>query len=231
MKELPSAPLEDFTSYIARPDTHWFTREQTDSFPALYEQGLLPYSSTHNLHDVFYSACSVRVMLEDFTLSSENRRIAKKFDGTFAKTYTPCSAFAPDPLFWELTLAYFETKHGAGSMPRARLETILSNPACTTVVTYLHDSKPVAYILEATHEHMGHYWFSFYDLSYATQSLGMWLMVDAVRSAKERGLRHYYLGTVYNANALYKTNFTPLEWWDGHEWNRDVALLKTKSRN
>jgi hypothetical protein len=51
-----------------------------------------------------------------------------------------------------------------------------------------------------------------------------------MRDAKKAGLTHYYLGTVYGAKALYKTNFEPVEWWDGLQWQRDVALLKEKAR-
>lgn len=73
---------------------------------------------------------------------------------------------------------------------------------------------------------MAHFWFSFYDLSYARQSLGLWLMLDCLRDAKKRGRAHYYLGTVYGPSALYKTNFTPLEWWSEGGWSRDIRALK-----
>src|SRR5437870_4904348 len=79
--------------------------------------------------------------------------------------------------------------------------------------------------------YMPHYWYSFYDLALAKQSLGLWLMLDAVRDAQERGLTHYYLGTVYGEKALYKTNSEPLEWWDGKQWQSDVALLKERGRS
>jgi arginyl-tRNA--protein-N-Asp/Glu arginylyltransferase len=55
-------------------------------------------------------------------------------------------------------------------------------------------------------------------------------MLDCIRSAKAAGLKHYYLGTVYGEKALYKTNFEPLEWWDGKSWSKDIALLKELSR-
>ena len=74
---------------------------------------------------------------------------------------------------------------------------------------------------------MAHYWFSFYDLAYARQSLGLWLMLDCIRDAEQRGLKNYYLGTVYGPNALYKTNFAPLEWWGEAGWSRDIQLLKS----
>jgi arginyl-tRNA--protein-N-Asp/Glu arginylyltransferase len=95
---------------------------------------------------------------------------------------------------------------------------------------YRLDNTPAAYVLEAEDGDMGHYWYSFYDLQYVQQSLGMWLMLDCIRDAKERGLAYYYLGTVYGEKALYKTNFAPLEWWDGNAWSSDTKLLRERSR-
>jgi arginyl-tRNA--protein-N-Asp/Glu arginylyltransferase len=175
---------------------------------------------------VFYTARSARVCLPEFSLSSENRRIAKKFDGQFAREEVPADAFAPTEDFWDFCLSYFAQKHGAGAMPRQRLETILASGLVSAVIIYKKEGVPVAYVLEVDDGSMGHFWFSFYDLSYAKQSLGLWLMLDCIRGAQARGLAHYYLGTVYGEKARYKLNFEPIEWWDGSSWRRDLEPLK-----
>ena len=119
-------------------------------------------------------------------------------------------------------------------MPRERLEYIVHSGLITNIIIYRDALKPIAYVLEigdtAQSNSFGHYWFSFYDLSYAKQSLGLWLILDALRSAKKDGREYYYLGTVYGEKALYKTNFEPLEWWDGEQWNTDIKLLKERGR-
>lgn len=112
-------------------------------------------------------------------------------------------------------------------MPRERLETILQSGLVSAVTKYSKDSLPVAYVLEVADADMAHYWFSFYDIAYARQSLGLWLMLDALRDAKTAGKTHYYLGTVYGEKALYKTNYSPLQWWSGESWSDDLRLLKT----
>ena len=225
MKSIPPPPF-DFATYIGRPETRYCERAKDDSLEGLYSKGYLPYSGAVGLQHVFYTARSARVVLTTFSPSSENRRIARKFDGHFKKKRVPFSQFTPTETFWEFCLAYFYQKHGAQTMPRARLETILNSSLLTTIVVYTKNSNPVAYVLEVEDSRMGHFWFSFYDLSYARKSLGLWLMLDCIRDAQARGLLYYYLGTVYGEKALYKLNFEPLEWWDETLWSDNIARLK-----
>ena len=226
MRNIPT-PKQDFATYIARPDTVFVVCEQEPP-EQLYALGYLPYSGTKNLYDVFYSARSARVPLPEFELTSENRRIAKKFDGHFTKEHI--ARFVPDEAFYDFCTAYFAQKHGERAMPRERLEFIFNMHLIQKTTIYRSLSRPVAYVLEVEDGTMSHYWFSFYDLVYAKQSLGLWLILDALRDAKARGLLYYYLGTVYGDKALYKTNFKPLQWWDGGGWSRDIALLKELGR-
>lgn len=226
MRQLATAPRQDFSVYVARPDTVWVERAG-DTLAALYENGFLPYSGAKDVAGVFYSARSSRVVLQDFAQTSENRRIAKKFDGTLTKERIPVGTFVADDAFYTFCLSYFAAKHGEQAMPRERLEVIMQSGLVTTVVVYRRAGQLVAYVLEVSEDNFSHYWFSFYDLAYARQSLGLWLMQDCIQDAKARGQTHYYLGTVYGPHALYKTNFNPLEWWDGSRWSSDTAALKT----
>lgn len=230
MKHIPH-PRLDFDTYVLRPETQCILREPNDSLEQLYAAGYLPYSGAKGLQNIFYDARSARVVLKAFEATSENRRISKKFDGVFERMRVPLAEFNADEAFYIFCVEYFAQKHGEHAMPRARLETILHSGLVTDVLVYKNAGKTVAYVLEVNSGSMGHYWFSFYDLAYAAQSLGLWLMLDCVRTAKEAGLTHYYLGTVYGSKALYKTNFEPMEWWDGGAWNSDLKLLKELSRS
>lgn len=228
MRPIP-VPQKDFDIYIARPDTQWLLREGAP-LADIYAQGYLPYSGAIHSADIFYSGRSARVPLTHWDMTSENRRIAKRFDGMFEKKIVPFAEFTPDEHFWNLSLTYFAQKHGSNAMPKARIEALFAYGIITTIIQYHHGTDIVAYVLEVEDGTMGHYWYSFYDLHYVQQSLGMWLMLDCVRAAKQRGLTHYYLGTVYGEKALYKTNFQPLEWWDGSEWSSDTKRLRELSR-
>lgn len=230
MKILTEAPQQDFNVYIARPETIWIEQEPGDQLAFIYESGHLPYSGADGLQGIFYSARSARITLKEFQLSSENRRIAKKFDGHFTKEKV--ADFKPDEAFYEFSTNYFAEKHGTHSMPTRRLETIMESGLIsnTTIYRSIRDESIVAYVLEVRSGTMGHYWFSFYDLQFARQSLGLWLMLDSIRDAKADGLIYYYLGTVYGEKALYKMNFEPVEWWNGSSWQHDTAALKKLAR-
>ena len=202
-----------------------------DSLTDIYDSGYLPYSGAKDARDVFYMSRSARVPLLDFVPSSENRRIAKKFDGMFEKKRIPFSQFTINEAFLSFCLGYFASRHGEFVMPRERLQFILDSGLITTVVEYRQNNQPAAYVLEVERGEMCHFWFSFYDPQFAKQSLGIWLMLDCIRSAKERSIEQYYLGTVYGKKALYKTNFKPLHWWTGQNWNADIAALRNRAAN
>lgn len=229
MKFLATPPTPDFDSYIGRPDTVFIEREQ-EPLCELYESGYLPYSGTKDLQGVFYSARSARVVLPEFSPSSENRRIAKKFYGHFQKRRIPAGEFAADEAFYTFVASYFAKRHGAGVAPRERIELWMRSGLVSAIIEYKREGSVAGCVLEVADKGMRHFWYSAYDLSLAQQSLGLWLMLDCIKDAQAAGDTHYYLGTVYGGKALYKTNFAPLEWRDGQSWSRDLAKLKELSR-
>jgi len=211
---------------------HYARREQRDALSDIYEQGFLPFSGVKNVTNIFYMARSARIDLKHFTPTSENRRIARKFDTQFARKVIPIKDFShTDKDFLYFCGQYFDKRHGKGIMPRERLVNILEGGTLTHIVVYTKGDKVVAYVFEVSDRDMAHFWFSFYDLTYIHQSLSMWLMIDALRHAKKNKKQHYYLGTVYGDKGLYKTNLEPLEYWDGKNWVNDVKKLRKKSRN
>ena len=206
--------------------------EKGDQLSEIYASGHLPYSGSYDAENVLYQARSARVPMKNFDLTSENRRIAKKFDGKFKRVSKPLKDFdTQDKEFLSFCVNYFAKRHGPNVMPIDRLKMILKSSLINNVVTYSEDKKPRAYVLECSSEDMVHFWFSFYDLSLIYQSLGMWLMLDSARSAKAKGANHFYVGTVYGEKALYKTAFKNLEYWDGQKWTANIKKLKELARS
>lgn len=202
--------------------------EPGDRASNFYEKGYLPYSADPAVLDRFYMARSARIPLTEFMLTSENRRIAKRFDGTFRTRIISREEFGEKER--KLFLEYFEGKHGSIVMPEDRLEGILKTPLPIRFALYEGETGLAAVVLEVIEGSSCHIWFPAYDLAYAQQSLGMWLMLDRLRCAQAEGKTHCYLGTVYGEKALYKTNFEPLEFWDGSSWSRNLEELKTRAR-
>jgi len=206
--------------------------EKGDILSEIYSSGYLPYSGSPEVKNIFYMARSARVPLTRFALTSENRRVAKKFDGKFDRISKPVNNFdIDDKDFLSFCVDYFAKRHGSKVMPLNRLMAILRSGFISHIVSYIEKGMPVAYVFECSDRHMAHFWFSFYYLKYIHQSLGMWLMLDSVRFAKERGADYFYVGTVYGEKALYKTAFGFLEYWDGSSWVMDIKKLKALSRS
>lgn len=205
--------------------------EPHDRVANFYEKGFLPYSADPKVRGLFYMARSARIILPKFEFTSENRRTAKRFDDVFSFHSLPIREAKKDMRIRALFLDYFKKKHGDIVMPPARFDAVLATPLPLRVFVYEKDGVLAAAALEVFDKTFGHFWFSAYDLSYAKQSLGMWLMLDGARRAKENSCTHYYIGTVYEAKALYKTNLRPLEFWDGSLWSDDLARLKKLARS
>lgn len=205
-------------------------KEQGDSLSDLYELGYLPYSGAENTVDTLYMARSGRVNLKHLSLSSENRRIIRKFDNSFSKTKTSLSDFNTGEYFKKFCLTYFANRHGESVMPASRLETILNSGFITSVVTYYAQQNVVAYVLMVEDSTASHFWFSFYDLTYARQSLGLWLMLDCLLEAEKTGRKYFYVGTVYANKGMYKTSLPSLEYWHSDHWSIDIKHLRAMCR-
>lgn len=206
-------------------------KEKDDTLRDIYNEGFLPYSGHIDAKDIFYMARSGRIDLDSFSLTSENRRITKKLDSFFSKSIVPIKNFLySDKNFLNFCQSYFNAKHGRKIMSEERLLTILEQGPVSHIITYTKGDDIVAHVFIVSEKDFSHFWFSFYDLSYADQSLGMWLMIDVARLEKENRKKHLYVGTVYGDESLYKTNLRPIEYWDGEKWNKDVKELRKKVR-
>lgn len=214
--------------------TLYAQRIQKESLDPIYNTGFLPYSGGHRsgMDNLFYMARSARIELSSYSPTSENRRIKNKFKdyGLKSEEYSG-SSFIDNEEMLNFCLEYFEKRHGSELMAKERLKRILGYSSETKVIEYKdRDGIPRAYIIEIHGKDFTHYWFSFYDLTLTYQSFGMWLMIDRVENAKNKGLRYCYLGTVYGNKALYKTNIPSLEYWNGDKWINDVKNLKERAR-
>ncbi len=209
-------------------------RMEAEALETIYEAGFLPYTGNlrAEVQDLYYMARSARVRLDSFSLNSENRRIRNKFkDQVFTVKEYPASSFFNNGKMFDFCLGYFEKRHGPGLFSRERLIRVLSYSPETKIVEYKDQYEvPRAYIIEIDGQNFTHYWFSFYDLSMAYRSFGMWLMMDRVENAKTKGKKYCYLGTVYGHKALYKTNLPSLEYWNGATWMEDIKRLKARAK-
>ncbi len=224
MKLLFSETLPDYQHYIF-PYAIWAFPETGETPADFFARGFLP--SSKNL-DRFYLCRSLRIALADFKPSSENRRILRKGEG-FALELAPRAQFDFTPARRKFCLSYAANKFGQEVMTPARLDNLL-NSATTSHVMIFHDEQTSREIGLVTMflqpRRAAQYYYAFYDLDYAAQNLGMFMMTSAANFFATQNYEHLYLGSCYSRNALYKTQFAGAEFFNGACWSRNLDELK-----
>jgi len=223
MKLLFSEYRSDYDHYIF-PYAVWAFPEAGETPADLFDQGFLP--SSRDL-DRFYLCRHVRVALKEFEMTSENRRIIRKGSGIAIKL-VPRAEFEFTAKRRDFFKNYADIRFGKDVMTYERLDALFNSPITSHVLLFT-DSKTGAEMGAATlyvEGEMAYYYYAFYDLNYYARNLGMHMMTSAVDLFRKKGFRFLYLGSCYNQNALYKTQFEGAEFFNGALWSRNLDELK-----
>lgn len=225
MKLVFSEAVADPVRYVY-PYVVWAFPEPGETPADLFSVGFLP--SAPDLSR-FYLGRQLRVPLSEWRASSENRRVLRKA-GDLRCRLVPRDRFEFTPGRRAAWLAFAEARFGPGVMPAARLERLLAGRVITHLLEYRlgEDEGPECGValLYLEPPRMAYYYYAFYDLTAVGPNLGMAMMTRAVVWAREAGLGHLHLGTCYTEKALYKAQFDPVEFFNGHRWSRDADELR-----
>lgn len=223
MKLLFSEATPDYAHYCY-PYAVWGFLEPGETPADAYAAGFLPGLASL---ERFYLVRQIRVPLAGWTPSSENRRVLRKAEGLRCELI-PRADFAYTEARREAWLAYAAAKWGEGIMPGERLDRLMGGAVVGHLLHFTDaagaDAGTVLCYVEGTR--MAHYYYAFYPLGAETKHHGMAMMTHAIAFFAGRGMAHLYLGTCYSEMALYKTQFEPLEFFNGFRWSRDLAELK-----
>lgn len=224
MKLLFSEYKSDYTNYIF-PYAIWAIPEEGETPAMMFASGFLPGS--RNL-DRYYLCRQVRVRLRDFSPSSENRRIFRKCEGIDFKLI-PRQQFNYTPQWREFCKTYADIKFGKDVMTYQRLDSLFNSKILTHLMLYTDTEKDqdvglVTLFLEEPK--MAYYYYAFYDLNYYPKNLGMYMMTSAVDFFARKQFDFIYLGTCYSRTALYKTQFSGAEFFNGCSWSNNLKELK-----
>jgi hypothetical protein len=225
MKLVFSEAVADPSRYVY-PYAVWAFPESGETPADLFAAGFLP--SAPDLSR-FYLGRQLRVPLGEWRASSENRRVLRKA-GNLQCELVPRDRFELTPERRAAWLAFAEARFGSGVMPAARLDRLLAGRVISHLLVFREGGadgpeRGVA-LLYFEPPRMAYYYYAFYDLAEAGSHLGMAMMTRAVAWAQESGLRHLHLGTCYAEKALYKTQFEPMEFFNGHRWSRNRDELR-----
>ncbi len=230
MKIIFSECTPDYSSYTF-PYGIYCIQEEADPVSEIYNRGFLPYSADPNLrHQIFYLSRSLRIDLDRFTDSSENRRVDRKISPLDIEMNHHQKHFvlSSDRNFSGFASDYAKQRIGSEYLDEDRLRYILNLDIGNTVFAFTADGRPVGYVLGCQSEHVLHYWFAFFDTALMrSHSLGKWMMWKVATWAKSQDFHYLYLGTCYGEKSLYKVrDHKGLEFFDGSGWNDDINLLK-----
>jgi arginyl-tRNA--protein-N-Asp/Glu arginylyltransferase len=224
MKLLFSEQNSDYEHYQF-PYAIWAVPEADESPADIFNAGFLP--SSRNL-DRFYLCRQVRVNLDQFKPTSENRRILRKGTGIDVKLVSR-EKYNYTPERRQFFKTYADIKFGKDVMTFDRLDALFASPIISHLLVFTDAEKGgevgvATLYLEG--RSLAFYYYAFYDLNYYARNLGMFMMTSAVALFAGRGVKHLYLGTCYSQTALYKTQFAGAEFFNGFRWSDDMDELK-----
>lgn len=224
MKLLFSETQADYGNYIF-PYAVWAFPEAGETPGDLFQHGFLP--SSRDL-DRFYLCRQVRVDLQKFQPSSENRRILRKGEGVVA-TLVSRAEFDYTAARREFCKNYADIKFGKDVMSYDRLDALFSGKITSHVLVFTDTRSEVEVGFATLYLEPGslaYYYYAFYDLNYYSRNLGMNMMTAAVVFFAEGGFPFLFLGSCYSGNALYKTQFSGAEFFNGFRWSANLEELK-----
>ncbi len=233
MKIFKSESFVDYSTYTFNY-ANYCIKESQKEIPVIYEQGFLPYSNNTELDfETYYLARSLRVDLNRFTDSSENRRVEKKIlEINPSFQVIPIKEFdINEKKFFNFCLNYGKNRFSEG-LDGERLKYILNTKSISHIFVFKIEDKTVGYVITIIENGTLHYWFSFFDLDHQKYSLGKHMMFNVIKWASNNNLKYVYLGTCYGEKSLYKVrDFKGLSFFDGNQWSNDMKLLKQKCKS
>jgi leucyl-tRNA---protein transferase len=235
MKIFFSENRVDYSTYTFDYAIYCLKQSQAE-LPEIYEKGFLPYTANLTIEgDIFYLARSLRVELERFDDTSENRRVNRLVEplGIALEVIRKENFDLNSTEFQSLCQEYITQRIGDDNMSLERWQYILSRETGTHIFRFSIENKLIGFVFAVMEADMLHYWFAFFDTEYMrTHSLGKWIMWRVIKWAKENDLKYVYLGTAYKSSALYKIrDHKGLAFFDGSGWNNDIERLKTLCKN
>lgn len=210
---------------------------------SMYERGFV---FTRIKRGAMTQTRSVRIDLNKFELSSENRRVLRKIENIELNITA-----LPHPDYdWRIAkmgFNFYTKKFGKGTFSANKIKELLtsaksnfnvlleyklieneiaSSPRHKVGTPRNDNDQAVGYAICFNNKDWLHYGYPFYDLESNISNLGIGMMTKAIVWAKEQGKKFIYLGSAKNSTAFYKTQFNGFEWFDGKEWQTNVEELK-----
>jgi arginine-tRNA-protein transferase len=193
---------------------------------------------------------SLRVDLNKFELTSENRRILRKND----QLQLNIESLPLQNYPWQIhayAKDFYTKRFGEGTMSASKVKELVQEQEISNFnklfvynynIPFQHDwelevnnaANIIGMCICYINNSIFHYGYPFYDLSIPKEnSLGLAMMTKAIEWAKNNSKTYIYLGSVTDQKSLYKLQYEGLEWWDNsiENWSQDISQLKMMTNN
>lgn len=237
MRTFFSEYTSDYTSYTFGY-TYYAHIEDYNELDAAYNGWFLPYTGKLDLtQDLFYFCRSLRVDINQFENTSENRRIIRKVEplGIKATIYDKDSFDIHDRSFEEFCIGYTQSRFYHEGMSPERFRYVVSRWYANKIIhfTLWETSQTIWYTLAVVTDTIMHHRFCFFDTELMeTIPLGKYLMRWTIDRSKQQWLEYAYLGTCYKEAWLYKVrDFQWVQRRDGNKRSTHIEQLKNLCRS
>jgi arginyl-tRNA--protein-N-Asp/Glu arginylyltransferase len=204
---------------------------ETDNskIPKFYSKGFL---LTRKGVGVMQKVRSLRVDLSQFSLTSENRRVLRKNEDVSFSIYN----LPLDDYNWKIHKMgadFYRQRFGDKVMSANKIKDMVKEKKTSfnKLMVFSKKSQDLGYAICFEYGEILHYAYPFYDLSYTSKTLGIFMMTRAIIYAQDESLKYVYLGSVNSKEALYKLQFRGLSFFEKDSWKSDLEDLKRMLRD
>src|SRR5580704_16102602 len=222
MKFLFSESRPDYSNYQF-PYIIWAIPDLNEPDYKLYDYGFMPSKGEPPR---YYLSRSVRVVLSQFSLTSENNRILRKGVGISLEIIQKNDFDLTDKIV-QMCLRCAGNRFGLNVMSETRFREIFNSKFTSHILQFSQAGNIIGLVTALIKPpEFSHYNFAFYDLEATVDSLGMFMMTSAILKFSLMEIQHVYLGSCYSRRALYKTQFKGFEFFNGILWSKNLKELK-----
>lgn len=184
------------------------------------------YLFTRESKGSVYQTRSLRVNLNHFELTSENKRILNKTTNlTFKIINLPISLDNYDWNIHKLGKDFYQNKlHLEKAFSSNKLKELLTSSNKSNfnfLMEFSVSGEIMGYSICYINKEIFQYAYPFYKYEKFANNYGMGMMLRAIIYAKENNIKYIYLGSVTRVTDLYKLQFKGLEWYDENSWQTE----------
>lgn len=172
---------------------------------------------------------SLRINLDGFRFSSENRRIEKKIGSqigfsSMSIQYLPLATY--DWHIGKMGKDFYADRNAQFSANKIKsLLTDKKSSNFNALYSFGSILRWLGYAVCFETKNIFHYAYPFYDRT-LPKDMGLAMIIGAIRWNRSNKKKYFYLGSAQRPTDTYKLQFAGIEWFDGNSWSKNIDELK-----